>query len=108
MIINSNSKNVLGINGLGRIGKLTLWHHMINRKFDGIVINVGRVVGKNLEDLIQSITSDATYGSLDHFMYGRCGKKCAITICDEEHQIIEVDGLTIKFLNTERNPMNIN
>jgi len=108
MIINSNSKNVLGINGLGRIGKLTLWHHMINRKFDGIVINVGRVVGKNLEDLIQSITSDSTYGSLDHFMYGRCGKKCAITICDEEHQIIEVDGLTIKFLNTERNPMNIN
>lgn len=108
MKINLNSRNVLGINGLGRIGKLTLWHHLISKKFDGIVINVGRVVGKNMEDLIQSISSDSTYGSLSHFMYGRCGKECRITIADSQNQIIEIDGLPVKILNQERDPSKIN
>lgn len=108
MVINQNSKNLLGINGLGRIGKLTLWHHLISRKFDGIVINVGRSVGKNLEDLIQSISTDSTYGTLSHFLYGRCGKSCSVQICDYDNQIIEIDGLPIKILNKERDPSKIN
>ena len=47
-----NGKNLLGINGAGRIGKLTLWNHILNKHFGGIVVNVGRNVGKNLEALI--------------------------------------------------------
>jgi len=43
-----SNKNLLGINGLGRIGKLTLWYHLQNRHFDGFVVNVGREVGKAL------------------------------------------------------------
>ena len=50
------NKKTLGINGLGRIGKLTLWYHLSKRYFDGIVINVGREVGKKFEDLIQVIS----------------------------------------------------
>ena len=33
--------NYLGTNGLGRIGKLTLWYHLQEDHFDGFVINVG-------------------------------------------------------------------
>ena len=46
-------KRLLGINGVGRIGKLLLWNQIHLRHFDGIVINFGREVGKSLDDLIQ-------------------------------------------------------
>jgi len=32
-------KRLLGINGVGRIGKLLLWNQIHLRHFDGIVIN---------------------------------------------------------------------
>ena len=40
-----NRRPVLGINSLGRIGKLTLWHHIGRKYFQEIVVNVGRGVG---------------------------------------------------------------
>lgn len=101
-------KNLLGINGLGRIGKLTLWYHLISRHFEGIVINAGREVGKSMEDLIHMISSDSTYGSLNRFIYGFCGKSCKITIVDKEKGMLEIDGFFVKFLNKERNPANLN
>ena len=108
MSITINQKNLLGINGAGRIGKLTIWHHLLSRKFDGIVLNVGREVGKGLEDLVQALTTDSTYGDLSLFMYGRAGKRCKVEIVDSEKHIIEIDGFPIKVLMTERNPRNIN
>ncbi|MFN2366410.1 MAG: glyceraldehyde-3-phosphate dehydrogenase, partial [Desulfurivibrionaceae bacterium] len=41
----------LGINGLGRIGKLSLWHHVGRHHFSEIVANVGREIGTGLHDL---------------------------------------------------------
>lgn len=108
MSITINQKNLLGINGAGRIGKLTIWHHLLSRKFDGIVLNEGREVGKGLEDLVQALTTDSTYGDLSLFMYGRAGKRCKVEIVDSEKHIIEIDGFPIKVLMTERNPRNIN
>ncbi len=35
----------LGVNGLGRIGKLTVWHHVGRKYFDEIVVNIGREAG---------------------------------------------------------------
>ena len=70
-----NNKKTLGINSLGRIGKLTLWYHLSTRYFDKIVINVGREVGKKFEDLIHAMTIDTTYGRLDTFLYGYSGKR---------------------------------
>ena len=64
------SKRVLGLNGAGRIGKLTLWNHLRVGHFDGFVINTGREVGKKLEHIIDYLLSDSTYGSLDTFLYG--------------------------------------
>ena len=109
MIMEINPKrNLLGINGLGRIGKLTLWYHLQNRYFDGFVVNVGREVGKSLEDVIQIIETDSTYGSIGRFLYGRTRGNCNIEIVDEAIGLFEIDGLPIKILRTERNPRNIN
>jgi len=108
MDISVKEKKLLGINGLGRIGKLTLWYHLMSRHFDGVVINVGREVGKSLDDLIHTIGSDSTYGSLSHFLYGFSGKGCTISVIDREAGLLDIDGLTVKVLRTERNPRNIN
>lgn len=107
MKVSINEKRMLGINGLGRIGKLTLWYHLTAGTFDGFVINVGREVGKSLDDLIQAIRSDSTYGTLCHFLYGHTGEKCNIEIIDASSNLIAIDGKQIKILTKERNPHNI-
>lgn len=108
MAISINEKKLLGINGLGRVGKLTLWYHLVSKSFDGIVINVGRNVGKSFEDLVQTISSDSTYGSLNHFLYGHSGKKIKIEITDSENGIIGIDGFPVKILTKVRSPQDIN
>ncbi len=108
MATSMNGKKLLGINGLGRIGKLSLWYHLLNRKFDGLVINVGREVGKDLDDLVQTIISDSTYGTLDHFLFGYSGKRCDIKVTDRENRLVEINGFPIKFLQRQRNPHSIN
>ena len=61
------NKKLLGINSLGRIGKLMLWNQIHLRHFDGIVLNFGREVGKKLDDLIQIIENDSNYGNIHKF-----------------------------------------
>ena len=58
----------LGINGLGRIGKLTLWHQVARKYFDEIVVNTGREVGSSLGDLAHYIERDSTHGSLQAYL----------------------------------------
>ncbi len=99
------SKRLLGINGIGRIGKLTLWNHLILRHFEGIVINAGRDLGKNPNDIIHYLTTDSTYGSIDRFLYGHTGKTCQITELGD--YLFEFDGIKIKVLTKERNPRDI-
>ena len=55
--MNKTAGRTLGINGLGRIGKLSLWHHASRKYFDQIVINVGRDVGKSFQDIVHYILS---------------------------------------------------
>lgn len=99
---------LLGINGLGRIGKLSLWYHLQANYFDGFVINVGRDIGKSLDDLLQVIETDSTYGTLSRFIYGFNGGKADIKIIDSSIPIISIDGKHIKFLRNARNPKDIN
>ncbi len=103
-----DNKNLLGINSLGRIGKLSVWYHLLKRSFDGVVINVGREVGKTLDDLIHNLCIDSTYGSLSHFLYGHSGKNIKIEIIDKTNKIFSIEGFLIKVLSKERNPENIN
>ena len=100
------SRNLLGINGLGRIGKLTLWYHINESHFDGFVVNVGRTVGKRFEDIIHMIGNDSTYGSIEHFLFGIKGKK-DIKIINREEKLLEVFGKTVKILDKARNPRDL-
>ncbi|MEA5112399.1 MAG: glyceraldehyde 3-phosphate dehydrogenase NAD-binding domain-containing protein [Geobacteraceae bacterium] len=96
----------LGINGLGRIGKLTLWEHLYRKQFDKIIVNTGREVGKSLDDLIQVIETDSTYGTLSKFLYGYT-RKCDIKVVDADQAVLDIDGTTVKVLREARNPKDI-
>jgi glyceraldehyde 3-phosphate dehydrogenase len=108
MDINIQHKRTLGINGIGRIGKLTLWNYLNEKHFDAIVINAGRDLGKKVEDIVHYLTTDSTYGTLDRFLYGFSGKSCNPQILDRSECIIELCGIPIKILRTARNPRDIN
>ena len=98
--------NYLGINGLGRIGKLTLWYHLQEDHFDGFVINVGRQVGNSLEDIIHLLGTDSTYGPLEKFLFGIRGQK-DIKIIDRSDNLLQVFGKPVKILSEARNPKDI-
>ncbi|MGX8794926.1 glyceraldehyde 3-phosphate dehydrogenase NAD-binding domain-containing protein [Fusibacter sp. JL298sf-3] len=107
MNTNLKNKRLLGINGIGRIGKLTLWNHLSLKHFDGIVINAGRSIGKSLEDCLHYLTTDTTYGALERFLYGVSGKDIDAKVIDAEAAIFEIDGMPIKLLTKARNPKDI-
>ena len=97
---------VLGINSLGRIGKLTLWHHINRKYFKEIVINQGRDIGSGMETIARLIETDATYGLLHRFLYGIKAQPC-IQITDEKNGKMLVDGIPVTILREQRNPLNI-
>ncbi|GAB6145808.1 type I glyceraldehyde-3-phosphate dehydrogenase [Desulfocicer niacini] len=105
MNLNENGGKI-GINGFGRIGKLTVWHHIGRKYFDEIVINVGRQVGKGMEDLAHYMERDSTYGLLSSYLYGFKGKP-VITDINETDGTMMADGVKITFLRSARNPADI-
>ncbi len=101
-----NKKKVLGINGLGRIGKLTLWHHIGRKYFDEIFVNLGREAGTGLSAIAQLIEKDATYGTIHKFLYGIKAKRI-VRIVDEKQGKLLVDGIPVTILREARNPAEI-
>jgi glyceraldehyde 3-phosphate dehydrogenase len=93
----------LGVNGLGRIGKLTLWHHIGRKYFDDIVVNIGRDVGMSLKDIGHYLERDSTYGSLGSYLYGHRSEEVLGEV-NEKTKTITVDGTRIHFLQKTRNP----
>ena len=102
----SEKKPILGINGLGRIGKLTLWNHIGRKYFSEIVVNIGRKAGTRLEDVALYIEKDSTYGSLHQYLHGYKAQK-AIESVDEEKGMMVIDGVPVSVLRESRNPRNI-
>jgi len=96
----------LGINGLGRIGKLSLWHHIGRKYFSEIIVNTGREVGQRLEDIASVIEKDSTYGKLGNYLYGYRGSRMVENL-DESTGSMTVDGLPVKILREARNPKEI-
>ena len=96
----------LGINGLGRIGKLTLWHHVGRKYFDEIVVNTGRPVGSSLHDLAHYIERDSTFGLLRGFLYGQYAEP-VISDIDPDGGCMRIDGVPVRFLQADRNPCDI-
>jgi glyceraldehyde 3-phosphate dehydrogenase len=101
-----NKPPVLGINSLGRIGKLTLWHHIGRKYFNEIIINVGREVGTGLSTIAQIIEKDSTYGTMQKFLYGIKAQRL-IEIVDEKKGRLSIDGIPVTILREARNPIEI-
>ncbi len=108
MNLDLRNKKLLGINGLGRIGKLLLWNQIHLRHFDGIIVNCGREVGKDLDDLIQVMETDSTYGSIHKFLFGMVGRQAEIKVLDPDKPVISIEGIPVKILKTARDPKDIN
>ena len=96
----------LGLNGLGRIGKLTLWNQISRRYFSEIVVNLGRNVGGGLEDIATAIEKDSTYGRLNMYLHGFKGGR-VIENLDEEKGSMTINGIPVTFLRKARNPKDI-
>jgi glyceraldehyde 3-phosphate dehydrogenase len=96
----------LGINGLGRIGKLLLWHHAARGSFERIVVNVGREAGRGLEDIADYLARDSTYGPLHRYIHGFRGRR-AIEDLDEKAGTMTVNGTPVTILRKHRNPAEI-
>ena len=109
MVKSSKSESrlpVLGINSLGRIGKLSLWHHVGRKYFKEIVVNLGRDVGMGMDTIARLIEADGTYGLLHRFLYGIKAQPC-IQITDDKNGRMIIDGIPVTILREERNPLNI-
>lgn len=96
----------LGINGFGRIGKLTVWHHVGRKYFDELVVNVGRNVGTSLEDIAHYVERDSSYGLLRGFLHGN-NSSPVIHDIDEAAGTMTIDGVKVSFLRSFRNPSEI-
>ena len=96
----------LGINGLGRIGKLTLWNHLSKKYFSEIVVNIGREVGNSLKDIEHYIVRDSTYGSLPMYLYG-CKSNDVVSDVDEEKSSMVINGIKVHILRQSRNPKDL-
>jgi glyceraldehyde 3-phosphate dehydrogenase len=102
----AEKKRILGINGLGRIGKLSLWHHIGRKYFQEIFVNQGREVGMGMEAVAQTIEKDSTYGLLHTFLYG-INASPLIKITDEKQGKLLIDGIPVTVLRKARNPKDI-
>ena len=102
----SARKTILGINGLGRIGKLTLWNQIGRKYFSEIVVNIGRDAGTNLKDIAHYIEKDSTYRSIHNYLYGYKAKRFIENI-NEKKGSMKIDGIPVTILKETRNPADI-
>lgn len=96
----------LGINGLGRIGKLSVWHHAGRRYFDELVVNIGRRAGRSLDDIAHYLERDSTYGHLCTFLNGYAATP-VIEELDEASGSMRINGTRVTILQENRNPGDI-
>lgn len=98
-----STKRCLGINGFGRIGKLTLWHHVGRKYFNDIIVNIGRQAGTGLADIAHYLQRDSTYGRLHGYLYG-CNGKPVVEALNEADGTMRVNGVNVRFLRKDRHP----
>ncbi len=96
----------LGVNGFGRIGKLTVWHHCARRSFEEIVVNIGRSAGSSLCDIGHYLERDSTYGWFHGYLNG-CNAGPVIHSLNETDGTMMVNDVRVRFLRAARNPKDI-
>jgi len=97
---------ILGLNGMGRIGKLSLWHHVARKHFSGLVVNVGREIGQGLSDLAASIERDSSFGRLGTYLHGHKSGRVIEELNNDTGTMV-INGVPVTFLRTARNPKDI-
>ncbi|UCH81412.1 MAG: glyceraldehyde-3-phosphate dehydrogenase [Nitrospiraceae bacterium] len=102
----NETEKKIGINGLGRIGKLTLWNHVSKKYFGEIVVNIGREAGSSLQDVRHYIERDSTYGSLPMYLHG-CTSGDVISDVDEANSSMVINGVNVRILRQSRNPKDL-
>jgi len=106
MATQGSSDLKLGVNGFGRIGKLTVWHHVARKYFNEIVVNIGRQAGASLADIAHYVERDSTYGWLHGYLYGHKGQP-VVKDLDEDSGSMVIDGVKVSFLRSHRDPAEI-
>jgi glyceraldehyde 3-phosphate dehydrogenase len=96
----------LGINGLGRIAKLSIWHHVERKYFSELVVNIGREVGTSLQDIAHFVEVDSNYGTLHGYLHG-CRAPRVIEELNEDEGSMRINGVKTTFLRKARNPGDI-
>lgn len=96
----------LGINGMGRIGKLLVWHHAARGTFREIVVHIGREAGRGMQDIADYLARDSTYGPLERYIRGFRGGSVLEDV-NEASGTLRINGTPVRVLRTERNPKNI-
>ena len=96
----------LGINGLGRIAKLSIWSQVERKYFSEIVVNIGREVGTSLGDIAHFLERDSSYGALHNYLHGSRAAR-VIENLDEKSGSFMVNGVKTTFLRSARNPAHI-
>ncbi len=96
----------LGINGLGRIGKLLLWNQSARKYFSEIVVNTGRNAGQGLSDIAAYIERDSSYGRLSSYLNGYKGGR-VIEELDEQNGTMRINGIPVLILRESRLPRDI-
>jgi glyceraldehyde 3-phosphate dehydrogenase len=95
---------IIGINGLGRMGKLVLWNLIAQGQKD-VVINFGRKVGESKADLLEYILFDSTYGALLKNLKGRLSDDGKDDFCcNFEFDGLRIGKTLIVILEEDRNP----
>jgi len=106
-MMNANPNGAaLGINGLGRIGKLLIWHHVARKDVSRLVVNLGRQVGRSLDAVCGVIEQDSTYGPMHRFLFGVNAEPC-VRLVDHEAGLLDVGGVPVTVLQAARNPRDI-
>ena len=102
----TSSQLKLGINGFGRVGKLTLWHHVARKYFSEIIVNIGRRLAIPLR--ILPTTRPTTPPT------GRCVLFCTATTpepvigqVNPAGRSMVINGVPVRFLSESRDPARI-
>jgi len=104
--LKSNTELKLGVNGLGRIGKLTVWDQVARRHFGEIVVNIGREAGTSLADIAHYLERDSSYGLLSCYLHGYSARP-VIEAVDETSGSMQINGVKVSLLRSDRNPARI-
>lgn len=102
-----STDRALGINGLGRIGKLTVWQEVAARRFPRLVVSTGRAVGRSIDDVAHYLDVDSTYGCLGRFLEGQAGQRGAVRVVNPGSGVLDVAGVEVQVLTEQRNPKEI-